>query len=544
MKLSKRLLIFALAGIMTVCTAACGGSDDNGTSGTGEEATKGASNQSYDLVVKYYSGAYGDEWIKLAAEEFGAEKGVNVQTVPSTDMDCGAENSLTAGRNLADVYIGSSKRWQSWVQNGYIENITSVYESTVKTSAGEVKISDYIDPDVVGRYYTERQVGTGDAYYWVMPFSAMPMSLAYNAGVLSQIPHVSPTAVSAQSVDASTGKWIAPPASFSEWLALCDDVNAFKSTDGHKYVPFGWTALAPQQVYYFMFTWWAQYQGLETSNIDGQGSFYDFWNFGNTSQTTLDQTFSSNVFDQKGIAASLDFIKQLIVDPDTQSYKNSLSAVNTLTTQELTRALYAERNEERPVIAMASSFGESEARLTGVIDSDSDGKNDSDIRFMNIPALDGHESEKYLYCANDDLMFIPSGAEHKDLAKEFLAFLCSEDQLIKFTVRSGGGLRPFGYDARTIQDETLTDYNRSVFDVYYNSTRIYDFPMNAYRQSPFAISLIYTHERPIVFAEVSPSTVVNMLKKTDGAEIMAEAKRTFELSKQNYIKKFRMTEIQ
>ena len=249
------------------------------------------------------------------------------------------------------------------------------------------------------------------------------------------------------------------------------------------------------------------------------------------------------MFDQKGIAVSLDNFKKLVIDTKTQGFKNSLSAVNTLTTQELTRALYAERNEERPIIAFASSFGESEARLTGVLDSDSDGKQDSDIRFMNIPALDGHESEKYLYCANDDIMFIPSGAAHKDLAKDLLLFLCSEDQLKKFTVRSGGGIRPFNYDAREITDESLTKYNKSVFDVYYTSTRIYDFPMKAYRESPFAMSLIYSYERPIVFADLSISTVVNMLKKSDGAAVMKEAKRTFELSKQNYVKKFKMTEV-
>lgn len=533
MKKLKRLLVLALAGIMVVGTAACG-SKDGGT----KEGDK-----NYDLVVKYFSGAYGDDWIKLAAEEFGKEKGVNIQTVPSSDMDCGAENSLTAGKNLADLYIGSSNRWQSWVQSGYIENLKSVYESTVKTSKGDIKIADYMDEDVAGRSYIERQVGTGDSYPWIVPFTAMPMSLAYNNDALKKIPHTSSASVSAESVDASTGKWIAPPKNLSEWLALCDDINAFKSDDKHKYIPFGWSALASEQVYYFMFTWWAQYQGLFESNVAGQGSFYDFWNFGNTSKTTLDQTFSSKVFDQKGIAASLDNFKKLVVDTKTGNYKNSPSAVNTLTTQELTRALYAARNEERPVIAFASSFGESEARLTGVLDSDSDGKQDSDIRFMNIPALDGHENEKYLYCAYDDLMFIPSGAAHKDLAKEFLTFLCSEDQLKKFTVRSGGGIRPFKYDAREIEDKSLTAYNKSVFDVYYNSTKVYDFPLKAYKESPYAVSLIYTYESPIAFADLGMSTVVNMIKKTDGAEIMKEAKKTFELTKNNYIKKFRMTEV-
>jgi len=479
MKILKRLLVLAVAGAIVVSTAACG--SNGGKKGDSKD---------YDLLVKYYSGAYGDDWIKLAAEEFEKEKDVSVQIVPSSDMDCGAENNLTAGKNLADVYIGSSNRWQSWVQNGDVENLKSVYDSTVKTSKGDVKISEYIDPDVVGRCYIERQVGTGDSYPWIVPFTAMPMSLAYNNDVLKKIPHTSSASVSAESVDASTNKWIAPPKNLTEWLALCDDVNAYKSDDKHKYVPFGWSALASEQVYYFLFTWWAQYQGLFDSNVAGQGSFYDFWNFGNTSKTTLDQTFSSNVFDQKGIAASLDNFKKLVID-SKGNYKNSLSAVNTISTQELTRALYAERNEERPVIAFASSFGESEARLTGVLDSDSDGKQDSDIRFMNIPALDGHENEKYLYCAYDDFMFVPSGAAHKDLAKEFLAFLCSEDQLKKFTVRSGGGIRPFGYDAREIEDDSLTKYNKSVFDVYYNSTKVYDFPLKAYKESPYAVSLIW-----------------------------------------------------
>lgn len=533
MKIFKRLLVLATAGAIIFSTTACG-------SGSKDGANEDSKN--YDLVVKYYSGAYGDEWIKLAAEEFGKEKGVSVQAIPSSDMDCGAENNLTAGKNLADVYIGSSDRWQSWVQNGYVENLKSVYDSTVKTSKGDVKISEYIDPEILGRSYIERQVGTGDSYPWIVPFTSMPMSLAYNNDALKKIPHTSSTAISSDSVDASTNKWIAPPKNLTEWLALCEDVNAYKSDDSHKYVPFGWSALSSEQVYYFLFTWWAQYQGLYESNVAGQGSFYDFWNFGNTSKTTLDQTFSSNVFDQKGIAAALDNFKKLVVG-ENGAYKNSLSAVNTLTTQELTRALYAARNEERPVIAFASSFGESEARLTGVLDSDSDGKQDSDIRFMNIPSLDGHEKEKYLYCANDDLMFIPSGAAHKDLAKEFLVFLCSEDQLKKFTVRSGGGIRPFNYDARDIKDESLTAYNKSVFDVYYGSTRIFDFPMSAYKESPFAVSLIYTYESPIVFADLSISTVINMIKDTNGAEIMKEAKRTFELSKNNYIKKFRMTEV-
>ncbi len=514
-----------------------------GTTACGGLKKADANYEDYDLVVSYYSGAYGDEWIKQSAKEFETDKGVKVLLVPCSDQDCGAINNLKSGKNLSDVYIGSFAQWPSWVQNGYVENLKSVYDTKVKTSKGEVKISDYIDKDNVGKYVLERQLGTGDSYPWAIPWSAMPMSLAYNADVLKTIPHVSSGKVSSKSVDSSTKKWIAPPQNLTEWLALCDDIKAYKSTDGHTYAPFGWSAVAAEQIYYFMFTWWAQYQGLNKSNVKGQGSFYDFWNFGNTAENTYEQTFSFNVFDQKGLAVSLDNIRKLIVDEKAQTYKNSLSKVNTLDSKGLSRSLYAEMSDEKPVIAVASSFGESEARLGGYWDSNSDGKRDSDIRFMNIPSLDGHENEKYLYCANSDMMFIPYQAKNKDLGKDFLVFLCNEDQLKKFTIRSMGGLRPFNYDAREIEDDSITDYIKSVFEVYYNSTRIYDFPMNAYRNNPFSVSLIYSYEHPIPLGTLGPGNVINTLKKQSGATIMKDVKEKFEiLNKEAFKKKYGMTE--
>ena len=58
MKNLKRFLALVLVGAMVICTAACGSNSTD----TDEK------NKNYDLVVKYYSGAYGDDWIKLAAE--------------------------------------------------------------------------------------------------------------------------------------------------------------------------------------------------------------------------------------------------------------------------------------------------------------------------------------------------------------------------------------------------------------------------------------------------------------------------------------------
>ncbi|MBO4433565.1 MAG: hypothetical protein J5852_08550 [Clostridia bacterium] len=64
MKILKILLVLALALALIASMTACGSGDSDDDS------------KNYDLVVKYYSGAYGDDWIKLAAEEFSEEKGV------------------------------------------------------------------------------------------------------------------------------------------------------------------------------------------------------------------------------------------------------------------------------------------------------------------------------------------------------------------------------------------------------------------------------------------------------------------------------------
>ncbi len=532
MKVLKKALLLVLCLSMILGMTACG------------LKKAGTEKKNYDLTIKFYNGAYGKDWIEKAAEEFGKEKGVNVLVEPSADHDCGAPNNLKSGKNLSDVYFVGTTTWPTWVQNGWLENLNDVYNTPVKTSKGDVKLSEFMDQDLIGRFYAERKVGTGQVAPWAIPWSVLPMALAYNADALVKIPHVSGGAVSKESVDPSTKKWIAPPKNLTEWLALCDDVKAFKSNDGKKYAPFGWTSVHMEQILYFMHTWWAQYQGLEKSNIPGQGSYYDFWNFGNKDQDTRGQVFSTSVFDQKGLAATLDNIKKLIIDDKKQGFKNSMSDVNTMTTQELTRAMYAEKNTERPIIAVASSFGEAEAKLDGSWDSNSDGKRDTDVRFMNIPALDGHEKENYLYCSTDEVAVVPFASEHKDLAKEFLTFAFSEDQNIKFTIRSGGGIRPFNYDARTITDDSITDYNKSVFDVYYTSRRISDFPLTAYKNKPLSVSLIFSFEHPLPFGGLEMTAAINMLKKgSNGTEVMKEGKRLFDATKQDYTKKYHMTEV-
>ena len=62
---------------------------------------------------------------------------------------------------------------------------------------------------------------------------------------------------------------------------------------------------------------------------------------------------------------------------------------------------------------------------------------------------------------------MPKDAKNKELAKEFLAYLCNEKYLLHFTKKMGT-LRPFKYDASVLNAETLglNDFNASVLEVY------------------------------------------------------------------------------
>ena len=129
--LSLTMAFVASMSVMTACGGAGGGG--NGTT----------------MIVKYYDGAYGKEWLEKAAKDFVAAKkaeGVEVsyRLVPDTQVNTSAVNELNSGTGLADIYMLQDYEWTDWVTAGKLEDLTSVYNTEVNTSAGKQKIKDYM----------------------------------------------------------------------------------------------------------------------------------------------------------------------------------------------------------------------------------------------------------------------------------------------------------------------------------------------------------------------------------------------------------------
>ena len=134
-----------------------------------------------------------------------------------------------------------------------------------------------------------------------------------------------------------------------------------------------------------------------------------------------------------------------------------------------------------------------------------------------------------------DVMFIPAKAMNKELAKEFLTFLCSEEMLVEFTEFTGM-MRPFEYNplTSTYKDpaKEYSEFTQSCFNLYMNcDANLFEFPKNAslkQQQDPTFNTYIYTYKRPELFQEVTLTTAITKLKTLTGEEVMVTGGPNYE----------------
>ena len=237
---------------------------------------------------------------------------------------------LQSGKNLSDIYmIQDGSKWAEWVSNGYIASLQDVYEAEVETSEGTVKVKDYMDQNLVGRYYMQGRVGQGDYIPWVLPEASISTSLIYNEDYLLATPHTTTEAGKWNAGD----YWTQPPATVADLLVFCNDFNArgLKNSDGQAITPFTLAGKESHWLKFFLYIWFAQYQGVYEENelnadqIAGEGSYYDFWNFA-----------SENVWKMTGIQVAIGTLKQIFVD-DSGEWKNLYGSVSEYSTQDAER---------------------------------------------------------------------------------------------------------------------------------------------------------------------------------------------------------------
>ncbi len=530
----KRFLGLILCVLLAVPAgfAACGG---NG----GNENT---------LTVSFYNGGFGSEWLKTAADEFAAQKGIKVRLVAEADYDCGASVKLTSGKNLPDIYIAASGTWREWVTKDYLEDLTDVYEAYTSVSdsslkgysaenGGQIKVKDYLDQRFIDYPYMQKRMGTGDFKPWVLQWSVQPCGLVYNTDILYATIHSDKNGSVTGVADGA--KWSRFPETVSELIAYfldIDDNNA-KNTYGSKVIQFGWSGVEANTLFPMIDTWWAQSQGTDAPKYEGEGTFFDFFNYGNTTDgKTEKQTFSSKVFAQSGLEKAYETLQSLIVDTENKTYKNSDDKVQGMKATD-SRAAFIKGEY---AVMNASSWLEYEER--DFLDTDKDGKNDINFVYHPIVSLDDYKGNLLTYCKIGDIMFVPSKAKNKELAKEFLVYLSSEENNMNFS-KITGSVKPFQYNPiAKAPEHSWTEYTKSVFETFYNADTeyIYNYPKNTEKD---LVSVLYRYHAYDFIAETSVSTWLNQIKNKTAAEVIEYVREGAAASVGNVAGNYRMDVI-
>lgn len=493
----KRLLALALA---AAAVAGCFASAGCGKKKGSEEGT---------LDITFYNGGCGEEWLTNACERYKAiHPDFKYNLIPETDGSCNASTILTTGKNLPDVIMGNNLGFAEFVTSGKIESLEDVYSAKVTTSNGEKTVYEYLSPAARDKYYMQKRAGQTENLPWAMPWTILPCAMVYNENVLLSTVHVE-SGFKVSEKRLSGGKWIAPPETVEELLAYFADVNAGNETRTDKITPFGWPGTSPNYFFFMLYKWWAEDQGLSVSNYEGEDSWYDFWNYGNTATSVTEkQTLSLSVFNQSGQKKAIDTLRSLIIGEDGK-YINSPEKVNSLSLQQLEQSFV----QGKVAIALGSSFIEKEMQnfITDKTPS---------FKFMNVPSLDGYTGDNYCLVNVGEIMYIPAKATDKELAKDFLIFLSEENNLVEFA-KDTGSLRAFDYDPLSLaKDYKWTEFNKSVMEIYKTSVQLVDYPKNVADKN--LISYVYRYSGQTMFGAMQMADMLKNLSSMNGKELMAK----------------------
>ncbi len=477
--------------------AACGGSTGNGQAQTGE------------LTIRYFEGGYGSEWLEHALESFKAEnEGFKYKLYPDSTVTSQMNTYLESGKNLSDIYIIQNGNWAEWVSYGYLANLTDVYEAEVNTSKGKRKIKDYMDQDLVGRYYMQKYAGQGDYLPWVLPEASISISLIYNEEYLLSTDHTT----TREGRYTQGSKWTTPPETVEELLDYCADLKA-RTDLGKNFAPFTWPGNDSHWLKHLIYTWFAQYQGVHQVNelnkeaIAEEGAYYDFWNFA-----------SAEVWKMTGIQVGIDTLKSIFIGSDGK-YANSLENVSEYSVQEAEKKL----TQGEAAMLVGGSFFYNE--MTNFLDWDGDKKADYTFKMMYLPTIANAEqnsdgsTKKTMFYSTDEIMLVPAKATNLELAKKFLVHLFNEENNLYFTQKTGT-MRPFDYNPIELAGSSYQwdPFTASVLDIYNNAdARLYAYPAGKAKEK---VSLVFRYKAPDIFGSLGWSTYLSGMKKYTSEEIM------------------------
>lgn len=436
------------------------------------------------IEIYSYQAGFGTEWITAAADKFIAKKAAEGVTVTFDIWGDSAKQQRTliaAGpkTNTVDLFITGGAGGNSIAKEG--DQVLAGYDNVVEP------LDDvYATVMENGLTFEQKMIPTAipykiDGHYYDVPWSKTFGGLLYNKTLFDQI-------------------GIASPQTTDDLVAACETIkNYYAASNANKLpadkvTPFVFSA--PTGYWnYLRDTWWTQYEGGENITNFFNGISID--EDGNMSR-------SKEIFRQTGRLRALEVLDKLINRESGNSHEN----VNTATFTEAQAGMilgkglmipngdwfenemksvadedpnhYDIRAMKSPVISSITEKCEvvkTEAVLKKVIaavDKEDDGESRDLSAITEIDTTTDEfkadyeriQTARHTYTSSvNQTMFIPVYATAKDLAKEFMVYLASDEGLATYIDNTSGNQMPFRYD---IEGDTERWNNLSIFqkDLY------------------------------------------------------------------------------
>ena len=409
----KKILCLTLAALTALPLIACGGNDDGGALPEGKTSK---------LTVEYLKAGFGtqvfDEFAKAYMEQYPE---VQVVLYPNENVNGDTETKLSSGKRIRDVYYVSY--WASvrrWAMRGWVEPLTDVYNSKVD---GERTVKDVTEAHTVDMCYLNNE-------YWAIPNEASIGSFVYNETMFKKY------------------NWKVPETT-KDLKNLCEQIlrERRKNDDGDVIKPFVYCGKGNDGYWNSILnSWWLQYSGA-----DALDEFSEFE--------------SPEVFKDEGRLKALELLQEF-------AFNGQYLVANT-NSKEANDAQLDFLMSKAAMIPCGSWF---ETEMQGWVSY----YPDVNFKMMPVPVVcdaNGNSLAKdnYLWDGGSACWFVPSAAQNKDNAKNWIKFLCSKeanDIWVKYT----GATRPLDYDISensTVYQEA-SDFSKSILDMK-NSGKAYKF---------------------------------------------------------------------
>lgn len=253
-----------------------------------------------------------------------------------------------------------------------------------------------------------------------------------------------------------------------------DFIKLMKLMTEDDIIPFTWAGGSTgYQLWYAYESIWANYQGLNdyAPNLSFSGTLSD-------GTVVTEENYNTTLVDQQGRKAAINVFKDIMSNP---KYYSADAFMNNHTAAEF-EYIYSISTGKRIAFFMEGGYWESEARTyfdTMAIVDENLGYGKRDFRLLPIPNFVGtegiadqtntSENEVLLGRGASSLVCIPKTTAcanpelQKTLAKLFLQFVNSREQLSKFVANTGACFRPFSFNATPEELNNYTKFGKSVY---------------------------------------------------------------------------------